>query len=151
MAILNERFQNKNYAKRVPVATNFKVAMTLPGGQTLPSGSHTLGFIEGNVMITKVTTVVSDNFNGGLPTATVTDSDGVIYANDRDLSTIGSVGSPQTNPDPTTGPKDPIYKAGKTEWFIDITPDGASKGEFSVVVEYVQLDTTTGFNAGGRL
>ena len=150
MAILNHRFQNKNYAKRTPVAANFKVAMVVPGGLPLVDGEHIVGAIEGDILITKVTTVVSERFNGGAPVATVTDSDGVTYANGRNLSTVGAVGSPVTNPDPTTGPVDPIYKPSKTEFYIDINTDGSTTGEFSVVIEYVQLDTMTGFNMGGR-
>jgi hypothetical protein len=121
--------------------------MQLPGGQTLPAGVHTIGFIEGNVAITRVTSVVSEAFGGTTPEATFTDSDGLTYFNGRNLAVVGSVGSVLTNPDGATQPA-PIYKDGKTELFVEIT-DGGTVGEVSLVVEYVQLDTMTGMHQGG--
>jgi hypothetical protein len=147
MAVFNLRRNNENLAKRNLSVANFKVAMNLPGGVSLPSGTHTLGFIEGNVAITRVTSVVSDNFNGTAPTADFTDSDGLVYFNDRNLAVIGSVGSVLTNPDGTTRLA-PIYKDGKTEFFVEVT-DGGTKGEVSLIVEYVQLDTMSGMHQGG--
>jgi len=148
MAILNLRSRNENLAKRSPVAANMKVCMKLPGGINLPSGTHTIGYIEGNVVITRVTSVVSESFNGSAPTADFTDSDGLVYFNDRDLSVVGSVGSILTNPDGTQR-LDPIYKDGKTEFFVEVV-DGGTQGEVSLVVEYVQLDTMSGLHQGGR-
>ena len=148
MAVFNLRRNDKNLAKRSPVVANMKVCMTLPGGTSLPTGKHTIGFIEGDVVITRVTSVVSDNFNGTTPTADFTDSDGLTYFNDRNLAAIGSVGSILTNPDGANVP-DPIYKPGKTEFFAEVTDGGSSKGEVSLLIEYVQLDTTSGLHQGG--
>ena len=148
MAVFNLRSRNENLAKRSPVATNFKVAMNLPGGVSLPSGTHTIGFIEGNVVITRVTSVVSESFNGTAPTADFTDSDGLTYFNDRNLAVVGSVGSILTNPDGISRLA-PIYKDGKTEFFVNVT-DGGTQGVVGLVVEYTQLDTMNGMHQGGR-
>jgi hypothetical protein len=149
MAIKNLRRYNENLAKRSPTVANMKVTAVLPGGINVPAGSHTVGFIEGDVVITRVTSVVADGFNGSAPLVSLTDSDGLTYFNDRNLLVVGSVGSPLTNPDGTAR-LTPIYKAGKTEFTIDITPDGATKGEVDFVIEYTQLDTTNGMHQGGR-
>ncbi len=149
MAVFNLRLDDENMAKRVPIAANMKVSMVLPGGIPLPSGIHTIGFIEGNVTIFRVSTVVTEAFDGTLPTADFTDSDGLIYANDRALGTVGSVGSPLTNPDGVTI-TEPIYKAGKTEFFVQVLDGGSTVGHVEIIVEYIQLDTTSGLHSGGR-
>jgi hypothetical protein len=148
MAVFNIRRLNENLAKRPVVATNFKVAANLPGEVELPLGEDvTIGAIEGDVVITRVVSVVSEAFNGTAPTIDITDSDSVVWFNDRNLAAEGSVQSIVTRPDGTTIPE-PIYKGGKTEFYANVT-DGGSQGVVGVVVEFVPLDTTNGLHQGG--
>ena len=146
MAVFNLRRLNENLSKRVPVAANFKILGKVPGGK-LEAGSHLIGRIEGDVVITRVTSVIADGFGGVSPTATYTDSDGLIYFTDRDLAVEGAVGSQLTNPDGVGRPA-PIYKEGVTEFYVDYNGD-SWVGEACLVVEYVNLDTKSGLHNGG--
>jgi hypothetical protein len=150
MALIDLVGNNKNLAKRVPVSANFKFNMEQAGGITLPEGIHSLGFLESNIVITRVTRINPLPFDGTTPVARIYDSDGVEYFTSVALDSTGAGRTSEstlTAPDGVTGQNDPIYKVGKTEFFVDVTLGGSTVGEASVMIDYVQADTELGLHA----
>jgi len=133
---------NKNDAKRVPVSA----VMTV---DAVGDGRHTIGFIEGNIAISRVMLVVTEGFDGTTPTVAVEESvDGNLgtHFTGEDISALTVQTSLQTTPDPVDGTPPPLFNLGKGEWFATID-GGSTVGELKVVVEYTQLDTEPGLHS----
>lgn len=144
MATFNYGLQNENVAKRSPTAANMKIVRTLPGGIEIADGvKYSLGSIEGNIVITKVTAVIVKLF-GGTPSALFEDSEGFVYFPGVGLTGQGAVNSQLLAP---------AYHADKTEYFVTMSgiEAGTLDGELAFIVDYVQLDTTNGMHNGGKL
>ena len=134
----NKIVQNKNTAKRTPVSAVFRFQADLPAvaeSDFLPDGAHTIGFIEGNIAVTKVGIIVREAFDGTAPTVSVTDSSGGSWYTAAPLGVLGVDASAGVTP---------VYYPGKTEFNIDFTSTGSTHGTCYVVVDYIQLDTELG-------
>ncbi len=141
--------EDKVLSKRVPTSAVMTMQKELPGGLTLANGEHTIGFIEGNITITKVALVVREGFDGTTPTVTVTDTQGgttETWLTDAATDTTGYIEeSGLTIPDPITGKVAPFYRSTKSEWKATIAgADDSTKGNIAVLVEYVQMDAEPG-------
>jgi len=139
---------NKNDAKRVPVAAVFSVDIDLGNGGNLPDGRHSVGFIEGNIAITRVMLIVDRAFVGTTPTAIVeetVDGNTGTHFTGVDLTSTVIFTSNQTLPTGAGTPA-PLYNAGKGEWFVTIAGNSTT-GSLKVVVEYTQLDTEPGLHS----
>ena len=139
---------NKNDAKRVPVSAVFTVDIDLGSGGNLPDGRHSVGFIEGNIAITRVMLVVDKAFVGTTPTATVeetVDGNTGTHFTGEDISVEGVHTSLQTLPTGAGTPA-PLYNLGKGEWFVSLI-GSSTTGSLKVVVEYTQLDTEPGLHS----
>ncbi len=150
MALIDLTGNNHNLAKRVPTSANMKFDMSQAGGITLPEGIHSIGFIEPDVVITRVTRINPEPFNGTAPVARIYDSDGLEYFTAVALDATGAGRTSEsllTAPDGITGQNDPIYKLNKTEFFVDVTLNGSTTGEASVMIDYVQADAEPGLHA----
>ncbi len=150
MALIDLTLNSKNIAKRVPTAAQFKFNVNQPGAITLPSGTHSIGFLERNVVITRLTRINQVPFNGTAPVARIYDSDGLEYFTAIALDATGAGRTAEsllTAPDGITGQNDPIYKGGKVEFFIDLTSGGSTAGEASIMIDYIQVDTEPGLHA----
>jgi len=135
---------NKNQAKRVPTVAVFTVT-----AEDVDSVNNILGFIEGNVALTRVMLVVRKAFDGTLPTVSVTDTQGgttETHFTDADLSVEGTDTALTFVPD-VGGTRDPLYRATKGQWDCEIATGGSTVGEALVVVEYTQLDTEPGLHS----
>ena len=133
---------NKNDAKRVPVAAVMTVG-------AIGDGRHTIGFIEGNIAISRVMLVVTEGFDGTTPTVVVeetVDGNTGTHFTGEDISTLIVATSLQTTPDPVTGTVAPLFNEGKGEWFVNIV-GGSTVGEALIIVEYTQLDTEPGLHS----
>ena len=133
----------KNTAKRVPVAAVFTI--TLDKADT---GANILGFIEGDIAITRVMLIVTEAFNGTTPTLTVTDHQGGPAETHFTTEALGAetvVTSLAFTP--TTGTIKPLYRAGNGQWDCELVAGGSTEGEAMVVVEYIQLDTEPGLHS----
>lgn len=133
--------KNKNRAKRAPSSGAFSLQVELPGGNKLEDGSHTLGKIEGNVCITRVSLLVKDGFDGTTPTITINDNIGNTYFTAEGISVPVVVESALTANDLIR--PNPVYSDGVVE-FTGAIVGGSDVGELMVVVDYTQLDTVTG-------
>ena len=134
---------NKNQAKRVPTVAVFTVT-----AEDVDSVNNILGFIEGNVALTRVMLVVRKAFDGTLPTLSVSDTQGgttETHFTDADLSVEGT--DTATTFVPVTGTIKPLYRATKGQWDCEIATGGSTVGEALVVVEYTQLDTEPGLHS----
>lgn len=132
--------KNKNRAKRDASSAAFTFQMELPGGNTLPTGSHILGKLEGNVVITRVVLLTLTGFGAGV-LATITDNNGNTYFTDADISTEVVEESALTA-NAVTRPA-PIYSEGVTEFTLALASLN-DIGEAQLIVDYTQLDTVTG-------
>ena len=129
---------NKNTAKRVPVSAVMRVEASLPATADtdyLPDGIHTIGFIEGNVAITKVGLIVREAFNGTTPTISVTDTSGGSWYTDAPIDAEAVDASAGVTP---------VYYEGKTKFNINFVGSGSTSGSLYVVVDYIQLDVEPG-------
>ncbi len=130
----------QNTAKRVPTAAVFTV-----GVDKADSGTNLLGFIEGNIAITRVMLVVTEPFNGTTPTLSVNDTQGgtvETHFTTEDLSSEVVVLSAAFTPG--SGTATPLYRSTKGQWDCDLIAGGSTTGEAKIVVEYTQLDTEPG-------
>ena len=133
----------KNQAKRVPTVAVFTVT-----AEDVDSVNNILGFIEGNIAITRVMLVVRKPFDGTLPTITVTDTQGgttETHFTDADLS--AEVVETASTFGPVTGTIKPLYRATKGQWDCEIATGGSTVGEAVIAVEYLQLDTEPGLHS----
>ena len=133
----------KNQAKRVPTVAVFTVT-----AEDVDSVNNILGFIEGNIAITRVMLVVRKPFDGTLPTLTVTDTQGgtvETHFTDADLS--AEVVETASTFIPVTGTIEPLYRATKGQWDCEIATGGSTVGEAVIAVEYLQLDTEPGLHS----
>ena len=133
----------KNTAKRVPVAAVFTI--TLDKADT---GANILGFIEGDIAITRVMLIVTEAFNGTTPTLTVTDTQGGATETHFTTEALGAEAVVTSLAfTPTTGTIKPLYRTGKGQWDCELVAGGSTEGEAMVVVEYTQLDTEPGLHS----
>ena len=133
----------KNQAKRVPTVAVFTVT-----AEDVDSVNNILGFIEGNIAITRVMLVVRKPFDGTLPTISVSDTQGgttETHFTDADLS--AEVVETASTFVPVTGTIEPLYRATKGQWDCEIATGGSTVGELIIVVEYLQLDTEPGLHS----
>jgi len=133
----------KNQAKRVPTDAVFTVT-----AEDVDSGANILGFIEGNIAITRVMLVVRKPFDGTLPTISVSDTQGgttETHFTDADLS--AEVVETASTFVPVTGTIKPLYRATKGQWDCEIATGGSTVGEAVIAVEYLQLDTEPGLHS----
>ena len=133
----------KNQAKRVPTVAVFTVT-----AEDVDSVNNILGFIEGNIAITRVMLVVRKPFNGTLPTISVSDTQGgttETHFTDADLS--AEVVETASTFVPVTGTIEPLYRATKGQWDCEIATGGSTVGEAVIAVEYLQLDTEPGLHS----
>ena len=134
---------NKNCAKRVPIAAVFTIDL-----KTAESGTNILGFIEGNIALTRVMLIVTTAFNGSLPTLSVTDTQGgttETHFTNESLE-VEAVATSLVF-EPTTGTETPLLRSTKGQWDCELVAGGSTEGEVLVVVEYVQLDTEPGLHS----
>ena len=134
---------NKNQAKRVPTVAVFTVT-----AEDVDSVNNILGFIEGNIAITRVMLVVRKPFDGTLPTISVSDTQGgttETHFTDADLS--AEVVETASTFVPVTGTIKPLYRATKGQWDCEIATGGSTVGEAVIAVEYLQLDTEPGLHS----
>jgi len=137
---------NKNQAKRVPVSAAFTIGIN--GVGAADSGANVIGFIEGNIAITRVMLIVTEAFDGTTPLLTVTDTQGgttATHFTDADLSSELIFTSIETMP--SGGSPDPLYRKTKGQWDCTLAAGGSTVGEAIVVVEYIQLDTEPGLHS----
>jgi len=133
----------KNQAKRVPTIAVFTVT-----AEDVDSVNNILGFIEGNIAITRVMLVVRKPFDGTLPTISVSDTQGgttETHFTDADLS--AEVVETASTFIPVTGTIEPLYRATKGQWDCEIATGGSTVGEAVIAVEYLQLDTEPGLHS----
>lgn len=133
--------KNKNRSKRNAGSAVFTIVPIAPGGVAIPDGSHIIGKLEGNVVITRVIALVTEGFPTGA-TATLTDNNGNTYFTTADL-VVPVVNESVLTANAATLP-DPIYAAGVTEFTADVVSLGSTVGEVMFIVDYAQLDTVTG-------
>lgn len=129
---------NKNAAKRAPTSAVFTV------DAESGAGSHILGFIEGNVALTRVMLIVEEAFDSG--TIDVTDFQGgttETHFTAEDLAVEGVVTALTFVP--VTGTIEPLYRKTRSQWDCVVAMTG-TKGKAMVVVEYTQLDTEPGLH-----
>ena len=140
---VNELYlKNKNRAKRGGSSAVFSIQRNIPGGGILPTGSHTIGSIEGNVCITRVSILVTEGF-GGSATLGVSDNNGNPYFLSQDISDK-VVAESDLTASAATYP-DPIYSDGVTVFTGNLGALASNElGEVLVIVDYTQLDTVTG-------
>ena len=140
---VNELYEkNKNRSKRSGSSAAFALQRNIPGGEILPSGSHVIGKIEGNICITRVTILVKEGF-GGAATLGVSDNNANAYFLSQDIS-APIVAESVLTANAALYP-DPIYSEGVTEFTGNIGAlSNDELGEVLVVVDYTQLDTVTG-------
>ena len=134
---------NKNESKRVPKAAVFTI-----GVDKADSGANILGFIEGDIAITRVMMIVTEAFDGTTPLITVTDTQGgttETHFTDIDLDT--ELVFTSTAFTPTTGTKTPLFRRTKGQWDCNLVAGGSTVGEAVIVVEYLQLDTEPGLHS----
>jgi len=140
--------EDKVLSKRCPTSAVMQLQMELPGGNVLEDGTHTVGFIEGNVSITKVALVTKVAFDGPLPSVTVTDTQNGVtedWLTGSDISVQGEVEeSTLTAPDDIAGKQAPFYRATKSEWKATVDTDGSTVGELALLIDYVQMDAEPG-------
>lgn len=135
---------NKNRAKRNMTSGVFTLQMELPAGAILTNGTYEIGKIEGNIVITHVTLVTRKGFNGTLPTVTITDNSARTYFTTAVISAINVEESALTANAAVI--LDPLYNDADTPAVFSavVALGGSTEGEFSLVVNYIQLDTVTG-------
>jgi len=142
---------DKVLSKRCPTAAVMTMQKELPGGLTLANGEHTIGFIEGNVTITKVALVVRDGFNGTTPLVTVTEVQGgttETWLTDEDIAVTGTVSESGLTAPVVTGKQAPFYRSTKGEWKATIAgADDSTKGNIAVLIDYVQMDAEPGLHS----
>jgi len=134
----------KNTAKRVPKSAVFTVSV-----DKADSGANILGFIEGDIAITRVMLLVTEGFNGTTPLITVTDTQGgttETHFTDIDIDTelifTSAVLSPSVSGTPV-----PLFRRTKGQWDCTISTGGSTVGEAVIVVEYIQLDAEPGLHS----
>jgi len=133
----------KNQAKRVPTVAVFTVT-----AEDVDSVNNILGFIEGNIAITRVMLVVRKPFDGTLPTITVTDTQGgTTETHFTDAVLSAEVVETASTFIPVTGTIKPLYRATKGQWDCEIATGGSTVGEAVIAVEYLQLDTEPGLHS----
>jgi len=134
----------KNTAKRVPKSAVFTIDV-----DKATEGANILGFIEGNVALTRVMLVVTEAFDGATPTLSVEDVQGGTTQSHFAVESL-SVEAVATAIDfvPVGGTSDPLFRTTKSQWNGSIVLGGSTVGEVKIVVEYLQLDTEPGLHTG---
>jgi len=138
--------EDKVLSKRVPTSAVMKLQMTLPGGKTLQDGVHTIGFLEGNITITRVSVVVLSAFDGAAPTVTITENQNAVtetWFTDLLTDTVAITESGNTEPT-VAGKQSPYYRGTKGEWLAEVINGGSTVGEFALLIDYVQMDAEPG-------
>ncbi len=140
--------EDKALSKRCPTSAVMQMQIDLPGEQTLVDGVHTIGFLEGNIAITKVALIIKEVFDGTTPAVTITDTQNGVEETWLTAADIGSLAvqeSDLTAP-AAAGKLAPFYRGtkSKSEWKANIALGGSTVGELALLVDYVQLDTEPG-------
>ncbi len=134
----------KNTAKRVPKSAVFTI-----GVDKATEGANILGFIEGNIAITRVMLVVTEPFDGTTPTISVTDTQG---GNTETHFTTADISAEVVDTaltfTPSGSTSNPLFRKTKGQWDCSIVLGGSTTGEAKIVVEYIQLDTEPGLHTG---
>jgi len=134
----------RNESKRVPKAAVFTI-----GVDKADSGANILGFIEGDIVITRVMLLVTEGFDGTTPLITVTDTQGGTTEThftdidiDAELLFTSAVLSPSVSGTPV-----PLFRRTKGQWDCTLSTGGSTVGEAMVIVEYTQLDVEPGLHS----
>ena len=138
--------EDKALSKRCPTSAVMQMQIDLPGEQTLVDGVHTIGFLEGNIAITKVALIIKEVFDGTTPAVTITDTQNGVeetWLTAAVLSSLVVQESDLTAPT-VAGKEAPFYRGTKSEWKANIALGGSTVGELALLVDYVQLDTEPG-------
>ena len=137
--------EDKALSKRCPTSAVMQMQIDLPGEQTLGNGEHTIGFLEGNIAITKVALVIKTPFDGTTPVVTITDTQNSVtetWLTTADISGLFIQESDLTAP-AVAGKLAPFFRATKSEWKATIA-GSSTDGELALLIDYVQLDTEPG-------
>ncbi len=133
----------KNTAKRVPKAAVFTI-----GVDKATSGANILGFIEGDIAITRVMLLVTEGFDGTTPLISVTDTQGgTTETHFTDIDIDAELIFTSAVFIPTGGTEAPLYRSTKGQWDCILTTGGSTVGEAKIIVEYTQLDTEPGLHS----
>ncbi len=138
--------ENEVLSKRCPKSAVMQMQMELPGGNVLANGTHTIGFIEGNVTISKVSLIIKKAFDGAGPIVSVTEEQGGTtesWITDDPLGVEAVLESHLTVPT-VAGKQAPYYRSTKGEWKATIDVGGSIEGEFALLIDYVQMDAEPG-------